>query len=603
MNSVRAIPMPSNPRRIIQPPLRRVRGWFWVAGLLLLAMPALARVAMPLKVEVSGLSGEQEKNVLAMLSIHQERDEKNLDPIRLMALHRRAPGQIEAALAPFGLYRVRVEESLTPPPPEGGPWVARYQVDPGPAVRISNIDYQVSGPGAEFFPPQFPMRVGDVLSHAEYTQARETIESIASEQGFLDASLTRHQVVVNLVAYEAEVFFHLETGPRYYLGQVSFEQDLLADRFLQRFVPFKPGAVYDPNLLLELQGRLLGTEYFRTVEIAPRRPLAGADRQIPITVIAERNNANRYRIGLGYATDVGPRLTLDYRRRFIGRHGHKFKAEVELSSVSQQGHLEYTIPVGDPLRDSVIIRPQFGAYDTSTRQGTMFQLQGAWSRVGRSGWRRDIGLDYQYEDFEVSDQQNSDFNGLVPNISWSRVVADDPINTRNGHRVKIVVAGTADGVISDASWLSGALSAKWIRSFGERYRIIGRADLGATWAASLDDVPASKRFFAGGDNSIRGWGFDSLGPSDPSTNRTLGGRYLAVGSLELQRGLFGKWSGSVFTDFGNAFDPEYQDRWEQSAGVGVNYQTPLGPVRVNLAYAITKRDPGFRLHLVIGPDL
>jgi translocation and assembly module TamA len=193
---------------------------------------------------------------------------------------------------------------------------------------------------------------------------------------------------------------------------------------------------------------------------------------------------------------------------------------------------------------------------------------------------------------------------LVPNLAWSRIVADDPINTRNGYRIKGIVQGTVGGVLAQtSSWLSGSLNVKWIKSFGDSYRFLTRADLGATWAASLDDVPASKRFFAGGDSSVRGWGFDVLGPDDPDTDQTLGGRYLAVGSLELQRQLKGKWSASLFTDFGNAFDPDYQQQWEQSAGLGLNYATPLGQVRVNLAYALTKSDPGVRLHLVIGPDL
>ncbi|MBK1649102.1 autotransporter assembly complex protein TamA [Rhabdochromatium marinum] len=579
-----------------------------VGQLSLLAMLWLlpgAVMAITLQVQVEGLSGEQESNVLSLLSIYQEREDKTLSSMRLLALHRRAPEQIKAALAPFGLYRVQVKDSLTQPAQEGGAWVARYQVDPGPPVRIASIDYQVDGPGANagVFPAKFPMQVGDVLLHSAYTKAKERIETIASEQGYLDAALTRRQVLVDLVTYQASISFHLETGPRYYLGPVRFEQDLLADDFLQRYVPFKPGAVYDPDELLELQGRLMGTEYYKNVAINPQKLLADAEREVPITVVAERNNANRYRVGVGMATDVGPRLTLDYRRRYIGRYGHKLKAEIALSTSIQTLDLEYEIPVGNPVRDSIVINPSYGAYDTATRQGTLFNLQAAWSRAGRRGWRRDIGLEYQYEDFEVSDQENSNFNGLVPSIAWSKIVADDPINTRNGYRVKALVQGTSEGLLSDASWFSGSLNAKWIKSFGDKYRLVTRTNLGATWAANLDDVPASQRFFAGGDNSIRGWGYDVLGPNDPVTDKTLGGRYLAVGSLELQRHIKGKWSASMFTDFGNAFDPEYNAEWEQSAGVGVNYQTPLGRVRVDLGYALTKSDPGVRLHLIIGPDL
>jgi translocation and assembly module TamA len=117
------------------------------------------------------------------------------------------------------------------------------------------------------------------------------------------------------------------------------------------------------------------------------------------------------------------------------------------------------------------------------------------------------------------------------------------------------------------------------------------------------DVPASQRFFAGGDNSLRGWSLDGLGPIDPQTGKVIGGRYLAVGSLEAQTPLRGALSGALFTDFGNAFDPDYDSDFEQSAGLGLRYATPIGPVRIDVAYALTKDDGGFRLHFGLGPDL
>jgi translocation and assembly module TamA len=183
------------------------------------------------------------------------------------------------------------------------------------------------------------------------------------------------------------------------------------------------------------------------------------------------------------------------------------------------------------------------------------------------------------------------------------VVADDPINTRNGHRLKLVVRGTARNVLSETSYLSGEASAKWIKTLGAGNRFITRADLGATWAAHIEDVPASRRFFAGGDNSIRGFGLDALGPRDPDTGSVVGGRYLAVGSLEYERRVQGPWSAAVFTDFGNAFDPGFDADWEQSVGAGVRFATPIGPVRLDLAYALTKDPAGFRLHFGLGPDL
>ncbi len=594
-------------RRAARPPstcfvgrLRPVLGFAW----LLLFVP-LSASALNLEVKVEGVEGEEQKNVLALLGIYQEQADKDLTVARVLALHRRAPDQIRDALAPFGLYRVEVQDSLTEPAADGGKWIASYKITPGAPVKIGSIDYQITGAGAAnpAFPKQFGMKVGDVLLHSAYEKAKAQIVTAASEEGYLDADLIRHQVLIDPVAYDAIIEFHMDTGPRYYLGKVQFKQDLLDDSYLQKFVRFKPGDVYDPDRLLALQGRLLGMEYFENVEIVPLTEQADANNVIPIEVIAQRNKANKYRVGIGYGTDVGPRFLLEYQRRYIGRHGHKLKTEITVSQPQQSLVAEYRIPFRNPVRDYLLIRPEFYSYDTDSRQGTSFKLSGAQSIVTRGGWRRNIGIDYRYEDYEVGSSDTDTFNGLVPSISWSKVDADDPLNTRNGYRLKYILQGTAGGVLADTSWLSASASGKYIKSFGERYRFITRADLGAIWASSVEDVPGSLRFFAGGDQSIRGWALDALGPIDPDTDEVIGGRYLAVGSLELERKIKGNWSAAVYTDFGNAFDPAYTSEWEQSVGAGVRYATPIGPVRVGVAYAMTKDPAGFRLIIGLGPDL
>jgi translocation and assembly module TamA len=584
--------------------LRRLHAGRW-HGLLLLLMLLVGEPASAarLKVEVSGVTGDEEKNVLALLAIYRER-KNDLPPARLVALHRQAPDQIRAALAPFGYYRVEVTDSLTEPPEAGGTWIARYTIDPGEPVKLAEVDYRVIGPGSDdpAFPGTFGMKTGDVLLHADYEAAKNRIVNTASELGYLNAELLVHQVLIDPVAYNAVIHFHVESGPRFYFGKVRFKQDLLADDFLRRFVPFAPGDLYDPGQLLALQSRLLGAEYFSKVEIVPLMDEASATNQVPIEVIAERNKPNKYRIGLGYGTDAGPRISFDYRRRYLGRWGHKLETQMQLSERFQGLVLKYRIPIRNPMKDYVLIQPEAYAYDTPSRQGTLAKVGVAHSVVTRRNWRREIGVEYRYEDYEIGDEERSTFSGIVPYASFSKVKADDPINTRNGYRAKAQLKGTTSG-LAPSSWLSGSLGVKWIKSLGDEMRLISRADLGATWSASLDDVPASERFYAGGDNSIRGWDYEVLGPNDPETNRNLGGRLLAVGSLELERNIVGNWGLAVFTDFGNAFDQDYTAEWQQSAGLGLRYQTPVGPVRLDAAYALTKEDGGVRVHLLIGPDL
>jgi translocation and assembly module TamA len=570
-------------------------------------------LALKLQVTVEGLEGEQEKNVLALLAIYQERDEAEMVPARVEALHRLAPEQIRDALAPFGLYRVTVEDSLVVPATPDGTWVATYKVDPGPAVRIGEVHYEVTGPGADnpAFPKEFPLKVGDVLLHADYEKAKSDLRFAAASEGYLDYQLLRHRVLIDTVAYTAIVEMHLDTGPQYYLGDVRFRQDLLDDDFLRRYVGFEPGDVYDPDVLLDLQGRLLGTEYFESVEVVPLKDTDGGATTVPIEVIGERNKANKYRVGVGYTTDFGPRFSLDWRRRYWNRWGHKSRTQLSLSPGLSTWDLDYRIPIRNPMRDYLSIRPQVTYYDSSTRKGWFAVMQLAHSVVTPRKWRRTVGIDYRYEDYTINDVETDAVNELVPYITWAKTVTDDPVYTKKGYRLKYYLLGAVGGVISSESYLSGGVGFKWIRSFFKDFRFISRLDLGATWANSVDDLPASRRFYAGGDNSIRGWGYDALGPNDPVTDETVGGRFLSVGSLELERRIKGPWSAAIFTDFGNAFDPDYQQQYEQSVGLGLRWLSPIGQVRVDVAFALTKDDwweersglPPARLHLVIGPDL
>jgi len=254
------------------------------------------------------------------------------------------------------------------------------------------------------------------------------------------------------------------------------------------------------------------------------------------------------------------------------------------------------------LRDYVTIRPDLRFYDIASRKGNTQTLQFAHSVVTPSGWRRTLGIDYQREQYEISADDAELVNELVPNVTWSRTVTDDPVYTTNGYRIKCAVLGTPKG-LSPAAYLSGSVRFEWIKGLFEDYRLITRSDLGVSWANSVFDLPASRRYFSGGDNSIRGWGLGVLGPNNPDNNETVGGRYLAVGSLELERRIRGNWSGAVFTDFGNAFDPDFTREVEVGAGLGVRWRSPIGQVRMDVAVALTEEDRPVRLHVVIGPDL
>jgi translocation and assembly module TamA len=132
-------------------------------------------------------------------------------------------------------------------------------------------------------------------------------------------------------------------------------------------------------------------------------------------------------------------------------------------------------------------------------------------------------------------------------------------------------------------------------------RLIIRGEGGGSVVSEFSELPPSKRFFAGGDNSIRGYAYDSLGPEDEDGN-VKGGKYLMVGSIEFEHRLKDNWSAAAFYDAGNAFD-SLTDPFRHGAGFGIRWRSPVGPVRLDLAFPLGDADRSWRIHINIGPDL
>jgi translocation and assembly module TamA len=190
---------------------------------------------------------------------------------------------------------------------------------------------------------------------------------------------------------------------------------------------------------------------------------------------------------------------------------------------------------------------------------------------------------------------------LMPSAYWNMILAKDRINTEKGVRLSGSVKGADNTLFSSTSFIQFRLSGKAILTPMENWRILGRGTIGATSMESIDELPPSLRFYAGGDQSVRGYGYKELGPVDPS-GVVVGGRYLLEGSIELERRLTSMWSVAAFYDVGNAFDDIDADL-KHGAGVGVRLVLPFGRIRMDVASALSEDGYPLRVHLTVGADL
>lgn len=558
-----------------------------------------AALAVEVKIEFQGLDSDQQKNVLLFLSLEQERQRPGLDGSRVRYLHQQAPDQIREALKPFGLFRPKIEADLEQ---QADQFIARYRVEPGTPVKLRSVNFQVMGEGQKdpLFAPGLPFKVGDPLDQQAYDAAKSNFLSRAVEEGYLDAKYSEAEIQVDPDQDAASIRLTLETGRLYRVGELRWRQKVMDPAFLARYPDFKPGERYSQEKLTGLQSRLADSEYFSQVEVRPLRQEAEGD-QVPIDILLEPNLPNLFRYGLGFTTDAGPRVSMDWQRRRIGDQGHNALLELSLSPAQSILKYEYKVPLERPYLDTLSYVASAEHADTDTRVGNRVSLGLSAAQGLVTDWRRTLGLDYVYEDMQTADDPGTNYH-LIPSAGWTHMASDGKSFILRGHRLSYQVLGAAEPVLSSSSFLQARVKTKSIFGLGEEWRLLGRMELGTSLSGQLDDVPVSKRFYAGGDNSIRGFALDTLGPRDDS-GEVIGGRHLAVGSLELEHRLDSHWSVAAFYDAGNAFDQDYTNDLAQGIGLGVRWQSPVGPIRLDLAGGSSSEENSWRIHFIIGPDL
>ena len=570
-----------------------------VASLCLFSANLCAQTTV--NVEISGIDEILEDNVRLYLSIEQQKNHPLISDGRLARLHKKATGEISAALQPYGYYRPAINASLEKS--TTGEWLASYEIDPGPPLLIAEFNFSVSremGEDPEFrqLIEQDSLQSGDVFTHLEYEDFKANLARLASERGYFRAVFTGRRVEIDLEDYVARIDLDYDGGPRFRFGEIKLRQDVLRPEFLERFLPFRQGDAYSLDQLIELQQVLNDTNYFQTVEVSPGEPLP-ASNEVPIEVTLTPRKKNRYEFGLGYGSDTGARTRFGWERPRVNDRGHRFDSEIRISEVGYNLGANYRVPVLNPRTDQLV-------YSVSEINEEVEDVDSDLRAVGvslnhrRGEWRETLALDYEREDFEIGNDADKT-SLLIPGITWSRTWGSSFIFVLDGLRFDIGLRGADEGFGSDVDFGQATARLKFISSLNRNNRFIARGSIGSITTREFEKLPPSKRFFTGGSQSVRGYKYQSLGPEDESGD-VIGARRLLTGSIEFEHSLNDRWGIAVFYDIGNAVE-DFDDELERGAGFGLRWKSPVGPVRIDVASALTDDGDPWRLHINIGPDL
>ncbi|MDW2983199.1 MAG: autotransporter assembly complex family protein [Rhodanobacter sp.] len=577
--------------------------------LLLLASRAHAGVQLV----VDGVADPLKAAAVAGVELSQYAN-RDVSDAQVRRLYERAPGQVQSALRPYGYYDASVTGELRQ---VGKDWRVTLHVQPGEPVKVTAVDVQLEQEASDIPAVRHAKRAlerlkGKPLDHGAYDAARDALSAQLTANGFLDARLLTHRVEVTRANHSAAIKLAWQAGPRYRYGQVHFEGSQFDDGFLDRYVPFKSGDYFSQDQLLELQQALNGADYFAVVNVQPDVDTA-KNGTVDVTVQLAPAKRSIYTGGPFIGTDTGFGVRGGMERRWVNRRGHKWKNELVVAQRLKTLSTLYSIPLPGDNQRSYNVGANFRDANTSTSQSRTLELVGNETRQWH-GWTRSMGVHVLSGTFTVGKRGGEADNApgiehghstlVFAEAALTRKRADNPDFVHRGWLLSVAARSTAGTLLSDASFSELTADAKWIRAFGARARnrLILRGSAGVAWTNDFAALPPQLRFFAGGDRSVRGYGYQSIGPRN-SADRVIGGKNLLVASSEVEHYFTRNWGMAAFVDAGNAFSgTDYRPKI--GAGLGLRWRSPVGMIRVDLGTPIhDDRAHGIQLHLVIGPDL
>lgn len=565
-----------------------------------------ATAAEPVETVISGIEGDALKNVKLALELPYGlvRD-GTVDRLWLERFALQAEQEVRTALEPFGYYHSTIK--ITTEPKGKNSYRLLVQIEPGKQTIVNEVQVILEGAGAndrrlKNLVAAFPLKQGEALLHLDYEQAKSSLQSRAIDLGYLDAAFLRHEIRVIDDASRADVYLTLSTGERYRFDGVTIKgAPDYPEEFLRRYLTFASGDFFSHAKLGETQQNLSGSERFKQVLITPQVEKA-VDLKVPVLIQLTPAPRRTLRPGIGYGTDTGARVTLRFRDLNAFHLGHEYNAQLFLAERLQGFATGYIIPSPRDIRSNLSLQLNMQQEDISTYVSKLIALEAA---ANRSLGKKELGTVYlklQQEEYTIAGEESSS-RLVLPGLRFTSDHYNNLLRPTRGFRYALELRGTHQFMGSDTALLQALGEGGYFLPLPGRLSLHLRGRAGMTmFSDPLSDIPPSLRFFAGGDQSIRGYSYKSLGPKDAS-GEVVGGKNLAVGSVELERALFDKWGVSIFYDAGNAFNTFDNVKIYQGAGVGLHYYTQVGALNLSLARQMGVDKPDFHVHFTVGFEL
>jgi translocation and assembly module TamA len=554
-----------------------------------------------IKIEIQDVPQQMEDNIRAFLSLTRYAERTDITQDTMGRLLRRVVPETRAALEPLGYYEPKVDYGTER---KGDDWTVIIFVEPGRPVRISETTIDIVGPGRD--EPTLrgilaadELKPGLRLNHGTYETVKGSLLRAAKNQGYIDAAFSKNELLIDKAERRATIALVLQTGERYRYGTITTIQDVIEEDAMRRLLRMKTGDPYTLDSLLRTQYVLDDSQYFASVDIDSGEPDT-VSHTVPVTVNAQPNRKQRYAASFGYATDTKARGKITWDNRLVNRSGHRAKMELTASSVLQELSMRYAIPVRDIALEKLEFTGAAREEELGDTLSQRFEFGTGLTQV-RGSWQRSlfVRLSNETTTLPATDtmpkSRNTQFL-IIPGISLATIPSYVVGDKLRPYSLYTELRGSPSSFGSDSSFLQLRVQAEGMFNLSPLWSLRLRSELGTSWVGDFSELPASQRFFAGGDRSVRGFALNSLSPKDDEGN-SIGGQNLLTGTVEIERALPRNFGVAAFYDIGNAFD-HFGDRLESAAGLGLRYHIAVASLGVDVAQPLSvSGNP--RLHLYI----
>jgi len=525
---------------------------------------------------------------------------ERMDAEEMARLQRQSELTARDLLATEGYFSPQVESAVEW---LGDDWRVDYLIVPGVRTLVRSVKLGFDGglkTGEDKaklrarIERSFSLKPGMPFRQADWDTAKLVVLRPLLVDTYPTARIAASEARIDPAAHAADLTLTVDSGPAFVYGvPVIKGVKRYPEAVVRNLNPMKPGQPYRQQDLLDYQATLEASSYFAqaTVSVDPDPELASA---LPIQVEVVERPEKRFSVGAGFSTDTGARVQASWLHRNILDRGMRLKFDTRIETRSQTGTAELAWPRNaNGYENSLGLQLK---QEDIEGQETRSTLLAAKRNRTRGQIETTLSLQFQTEDQRIAEVVNASNQALTLNYAWTQRNVGRGFYPRRGYVLSLQGGGALEALLSDTSFLR--LYGRHTQYFpvGKNGRLVLRGELGSVLAQRRDGIPTDFLFRAGGDNSVRGYAYQSLG-------RTLNGavesvRYLATGTVEYNYFFDRDWGMALFVDAGDAADSPASLSPVFGYGVGARYSSPVGPINLDLAYGEATQK--FRLHFSLG---